>query len=145
MNAHINYDLAQSVAEITDYNGLSALERDFLHLNGILSSLLDAAQTAIADFSPVFKLIDLAGGPKEELIFGFGIRKARTHAWLHAEELTRGRDATTVHGHLERVSLALGYGIAHPHCALRLGASVARRLESTDVAAITRRLNALSP
>lgn len=143
MNAHINYDLAQAVAEVTDVDDIGALERDFLHLNTILAGLLEAAQSAISTYSPAFWLMDVVGGPKDETTFGFALRKARAHAWIHAVELVSGRNATTV-GHLERVALELGHRIARPHCKLRLAARLARQFESTDTAAITHRLNSLA-
>jgi hypothetical protein len=85
MNAHINFDLGISAAEVAAGAGLDAVRQDFLEINAVLAELLEDVQDRIASVSPWMGILDLAGGRKDETYVNFSMTRARDAAWQVAE------------------------------------------------------------
>lgn len=90
MNAHINFDLAQSAAKVAgNADGLSAMKNDFAAVNEVFATLIDEVQQRIGQVSPRFHELDDVVGEADEAILGFSIARARQLAWRTAETLVR--------------------------------------------------------
>ena len=142
MNAHINYDLPIATADITGAAPLTAVQKDFMTINSILSALLDPVQAALGEFSPMLDVLDRVGGRTDEAIASFSILHARDEAWHEATRLAREAPA-----HRDRSVLSLDRRVAlraeHlivPGGVLGHAIGLIAHTESDDVAAVTNRL-----
>lgn len=85
MNAHINFDLGISAAQISEQSSLQDVEADFNEINAILAELLGDVQDRLGRVSPWMRILDFVGGRKDEVIVNFSMRHARDAAWKVAE------------------------------------------------------------
>lgn len=86
MNAHINFDLGISAAQISEESSLEDVEADFNEINAILAELLGDVQDRLGSVSPWMRILDFVGGRKDEVIVNFSMRHARDAAWSVAEQ-----------------------------------------------------------
>jgi len=63
MNAHINYDLAITAAELGARSGMESVRGDFLEINRVLAGLLEEVQRRVASVSPWMGFLDFVGWP----------------------------------------------------------------------------------
>ena len=87
INAHINLDLGIAAATVAPGAEITGLANDFNAINHILSSMVEGVEDEIGEVSPWLRLLDFAGGRKDETIINFSIEKARKWAWAFAERL----------------------------------------------------------
>lgn len=88
MNAHINLDLAATVADLSSLESLEELYTDYLEINRILAEMVDGVQDVLNEFNPGLKVIDWVGLHFDEAVAGFSIRRARDSAWDAAMDLS---------------------------------------------------------
>lgn len=81
MNAHINFDLGISAAQVSEASSLEDVEQDFDEINAILAELLGDVQDRLGSVSPWMRILDWVGGRKDEVLVNFSMRKARRAAW----------------------------------------------------------------
>lgn len=87
MNAHINLDLGIAALEIAPASGLQDLKTDFMRINQILGSMVEAVQQRLARVSPWVGVLDQLGGKVDEAISNFSLVRARRDAWSFAARL----------------------------------------------------------
>jgi hypothetical protein len=146
MNAHINYDLPLAVIAAANGGNVADIQQDFNAINDILQALLDPVQEVIDGFSPLLKILDKVGGRTDEQLVTFSIKTARAEAWHEATRLA-GESATQrerSHQSLDRRVALLGSSIIVPDGPLGMAIGLIARTESTDIAAITRAMQAIS-
>src|SRR4051812_13174243 len=142
MNAHINLDLAIAAATVCPGDALPALHTDFQRINEILAGTLDDFEAALAQVSPMLKLLTRFGDAAEDAIANFSIRAARDDAWQHAGLLAaqaadQQRQAISI---IDAKIAFLGRLIAEPGRALTAILDAINLEESTDLPAIIRAL-----
>lgn len=145
MNAHINLDLAVAAARVAPGAEVTSLEVDFARINDLLASMVDGAQQAIGEFSPMLDVLDRVGGRVDEAVVEFSIRRARHAAWEATELLApmeRDSQRRSVRL-LDRSVKMLGRSIARPGPVVAAAVGVVEITESRDVAAIVDRLRRL--
>lgn len=89
MNAHINLDLGIAAAEAVPPGELAALKDDFFIINRLLTEQIDAMQDKLSAVSPLLFLLDFFGKTRDEKFAEFSLKKARGHAWLVAQRLSK--------------------------------------------------------
>lgn len=87
MNAHISFDLGQSVVDLAPDGLTPTLHRDFDRLNDILAGLINRVQDEIAQVSPLLGLLDRLALGLDEAVVSYSIEAARDAAWDFAEQL----------------------------------------------------------
>lgn len=87
MNAHINFDLAITAAQLGAAHGMDVVRRDFLEINSVLAELLEDVQQRLGSVSPWIGILDFLGGRKDEKVANFSMRRARDAAWSEALRL----------------------------------------------------------
>jgi hypothetical protein len=147
VSAHINLDLAVAAAELLPGPAIESLAVDFARINTVLGSLLDPAQGAIGEHSPLLWLLDWIGGRSDEAVIGFGLEAARSLAWHNARRLAAAGDEARrrFEDEMDVATAVLGERIASPGVLLAVGLRAIRALESRDVAAIADALAAIEP
>lgn len=85
MNAHINFDLGISAAQISEQSSLQDVEQDFNEINVILAELLGDVQDRLGSVSPWMRILDFVGGRSDEVIVNFSMEHARDAAWKVAQ------------------------------------------------------------
>ncbi len=89
MNAHINLDLGIAAAEAVSPEELPALEGDFFIINHLLTEQIEVMQEKLNKVSPLLFLLDLLGKKSDEKFAEFSLKKARAHAWIVAQRLSK--------------------------------------------------------
>ncbi len=146
MNAHINFDLAQAVAD-EEAGNLPVFKDDYDRINDILFELLGPLQDTVAVYIWGAPLVDCMLGRLDESFAGWEMAKARSHAWVHAVELAGAppadKDAILVH--MDRFSVDLGRRLLVPRWN---GAAAiwwtARQLEHGSVPSVVSAIEALA-
>ena len=95
INAHINYDLVLTVADLLQPEWAALTEErraarhaDYCRVNDIIGETIDAIQeTILAPRMPVVALLDRLMGPLDELLMGALITRWRDEVWAHATAL----------------------------------------------------------
>lgn len=101
VNAHINHDLALTVAEIyaEQWAGMDAGARavaqvDFSRVNDIIAATIDEVQDQVLEpFDPVLNMFDVAMGPMDEWLISRLVVSWRARVWEHAVYLLEARDS----------------------------------------------------
>jgi hypothetical protein len=146
MNAHINFDLPLAALEIAAGPALPELEADFFAINRILAGLLDPAQAAVGEFSPLLGILDRIGGRIDEAAGIFSLVNARDEAWHEAHRLAgeaEPRRARSILSLDRRVAL-LAERVIVPGGVYGAAIDLIARTEGSDVHAITDRLLAIA-
>jgi hypothetical protein len=137
INAHVNFDLPQTVVDLVGETGdLTSIRSDFDGINAVLH---DTYNDVIGDLDRVThwtgKVAAMGGGH----LFNFGLHTARDQAWRAAGLLhASAPDARpTEVASLDRLVSVLAYLITRPTIPFRWIAGQARRLETHDSARVT--------
>ena len=148
MNAHINLDLGIAAVEITSDSGLQDLKADFMRINQILGSMVEAVQRRLARVSPWMGVLDHLGGGIDEAISNFSLVRARRDAWSFATRLAslEGQRRRQVIEAKDRATARRTDAILRPGGVLLAPVLVAIRLrETSDVASVIEALSRTSP
>lgn len=86
MNAHINLDLGIAAAQIEPKKEILSLEKDFITINTILSSLVADVERDLTEVWPTLKWILLKTNGVDSFLVDFSMRKAREGSWKYALE-----------------------------------------------------------
>lgn len=137
-NAHMNFDLALSVAESCPADQLPALEPDFATMNRVLSGLLADVRGDLERVWPGLGLLDRVAGEAEDRIIGFSMEKARAFGWALACDLARAGEAERRArvAAAEAVAVGLGTMLASPPPPLDATLAIVRAGERGSVAEI---------
>ncbi|MBK7407572.1 MAG: hypothetical protein IPL49_14680 [Saprospirales bacterium] len=138
MNAHINLDLGIASAEVAPGDQLSSLEGDFMEINKLLGSRIDLVQAKLSELSPLFFLLDWAGGIRDEKFAEFSLNKARNHAWSTAQKLAylSGEEKAIAIAELDGYVSTLNSLITNPGRLLGMVLKLIKRFENKDVKTI---------
>ena len=140
INAHVNFDLPQTVVAVAaDASDLAPIRPDFDAVNGVLHDTYDEL---LGDLDRVTRWTGRAAAMGGGHLFRFSLREARDQAWRTATRLhataPAGR-AVEVRA-LDEMASVLGYLVTRPTIPFRWCTPLLRRLESHDPAAVTRSL-----
>ena len=137
INAHVNYDLAQTVASVGSSSGnFDAVRRDFDAVNDILASTMTDVLRELDQVSRWTNTIASLGGGK---LFNFSLREARAQAWRAGIRLAK-LDAAAQGDYLRELDglvATLAYLVTRPGFPVSLAVPIARRLENRDPKAVT--------
>lgn len=89
INAHINYDLCYTTAEMFPNNSVFDFQHDFNKINIIIQNKLNEFQKKLNKVNSLLKVVDFVGGMNDERIMMFSIRHARSSAWKKALRLAK--------------------------------------------------------
>lgn len=137
MNAHINYDLGISAAEVCPGAELPALRGDFDRINGVLAGMLAKVQHDVEELSPWIKFLDQISDDKvEDAVINWSLTKARDCAWNVATRLAASNPEQSA-GYLAKLDhdVALLGGLVRRPVGVfvKLGLLVIRLRETNDV------------
>jgi hypothetical protein len=93
INAHINLDLGIAAAEVSRGKDIRGLERDFIKINEILSSLVHEVEEDLAAIWPKLHWVLRHFGKVDNLLVDFSMKIAREGAWKFALELAQTPEA----------------------------------------------------
>lgn len=141
INAHVNHDLALAVVEIAASRGadIGSIRPDFNAVNDVLVETYD---DLVDDLNVVSRWATTASSLGGGDAFNFSLRVAREQAWRAAVAMHRLDDAglRAYEAELDRLVCTLAVLITQPPRYIRPLLWLARRLESNDAQAVTRRL-----
>lgn len=88
MNAHINYDLALALKEVSIDPLREQRREDHFAVNAAIKKATDPVQDRIISlYAPVLRILDRGFGRLDEDVANFSIEKARLNAWVSAISL----------------------------------------------------------
>jgi hypothetical protein len=140
INAHVNFDLPQTVVAVADRRGdLPGIRPDFDAVNVVLRSTYD---DVMGDLDRVTRWTGRVAAMGGGHLFNFSLRAARDQAWRAAVDVhARPPDARRAHiAELDRLVTVLAYLVTRPTRPFGWFARAARRLETRDPATVTRAL-----
>lgn len=122
VNAHINYDLVFTVAELLrpEWESLSEAQRrerqgDYTHVNEIIAQTIDAVQEQVLEpVMPLMEVIDRLFGSLDELLISRLITEWREDVWRCAVsllEVQESQERAKVTQQVEAQALKLGRAI----------------------------------
>lgn len=119
INAHINYDLAYTLRDVSIDPDRPSKLRDHNRINDVLHQLVDVVQRALADVYAAsgYTRVDSLFGSFDEDFTLIGLSQARTIAWQNAILLTDRRSARVqwyVNWRVRSVSAGAAYFILAP-------------------------------
>lgn len=89
INAHINYDLGLTLYDVGIDSDRQQKRADHQAINGILASIIDAQQEALAKlYAPGLETIDETFGRFDEQLTLFSLEQGRAQAWRFATVFT---------------------------------------------------------
>jgi hypothetical protein len=140
INAHVNFDLPQTVVAVADRTGdLPSIRPDFDAVNVVLRSTYD---DVIGDLDRVTRWTGRAAAMGGGHLFNFSLRAARDQAWRAAVNIhplpSDARRAETAE--LDALVTVLAYMVTRPTRPFNWFARAARRLETHDPVTVTRAL-----
>lgn len=89
MSTHIRFDLGVAACMIMGDQPMQELRHDFMTVNDILFELVDEIQQRLGRASKLVRLIDQAGGQRDERFICFNMATARHASWHTALELAQ--------------------------------------------------------
>jgi hypothetical protein len=140
INAHVNFDLPQTVVQLVDGGaGLAAIRPDFDSVNKVLADTYDEL---MGDLDRVTRWTSKAAAYGGGWAFNFSLRAARQQAWraatrLAAETDTERRDDVAV---LDELVAVLAFMVTRPTVPARWLVPVLRRLETREPDRVIRAL-----
>ena len=137
INAHVNFDLPQSVAAVARQSGdLAGAREDFDTVNDLLSSVSVDVLGDLGRLSRLTSKIATLGGGR---MFNFSLRAARAQAWNAAERLYALDDQQRAAyvAELDRLVSVLAYLITRPAFPATLFVATARHVEEHDARIVT--------
>ncbi len=93
MNAHINLDLGIAAATVARGRPIGDLEADFMKINQVLATQLQATKARLTEIWRPLWLLDRMVGEADDAIVNFSMRLARDGAWRFANALAEADDA----------------------------------------------------
>ncbi len=136
MNAHINLDLGVAAASTCPGPAVVDLRDDFERINDVLAELVDQMQAAIADVSPMTRVVDAVGLRFDEALVSFSLEHARGRSWAFAEQLAAADTHPDLVAARDRAVAGWGTRIARPGAPLRWALPIARWRERPDLATV---------
>lgn len=136
INTHINLDLAIASAEVAPGESINALQKDFNHINSLISSLIDDIQECLCKvWLPMRMLLRIANG-KQLPVLNFSIAKAREVSWSNAVLLANmnAEQKNIYIQQMDNVVKVLGEKIKSPDIATRFMLNAIHFTEYDDVA-----------
>jgi Family of unknown function (DUF5995) len=140
INAHVNFDLPQTVVKLADQTGdLASIRPDFESINDVLH---DTYGDVLGDLDRVTRWTGQVAAMGGGHLFNFSLRAARDQAWRTAVRLhglaPDARPADV--GALDHLVCVLAYLITRPTLPFRWMVPLARRLETHDPVKVTEAL-----
>lgn len=140
INAHVNHDLAPTVADLVDAGAtLAAVRPDFDAVNDVLAEVY---RDLVHDLDRVTRWTAWADAYGGGRLFKFSLTRARSQAWQAAVRLS-ALDADARRSDLAAIDelvAVVAYLVTRPVAPVRLLARVLRRLENQDAPTVTRAL-----
>ncbi len=142
INAHINLDLGISAVEVTQFQELKSIQKDFNAINRIIAELTAELINKISRISPLLSLLGLHATNYNSVFIQFAISNARDGAWVFAEELSQKTNDDFQDYILERDKKIkkLAEGITHASFFLKLSIWLIRLFEWRKPGKIIREL-----
>ncbi len=137
INAHVNYDLPQAVAEVARETGdLAGVRKDFDAVNDVLAEVSVGVVGELDRLSHWTSMVAGLGGGRA---FNFSLRAARAQAWSAAERLYALDDHQQREyvAELDESVSVLAYLITRPPIPVAVFAFFARFLEQRDPKLVT--------
>ena len=137
INAHVNYDLPQAVAQVARETGdLASVRKDFDAVNDVLAEVSVGVLGELDRLSHWTSMAAVLGGGRA---FNFSLRAARAQAWSAAERLYALDDDQQREyvAELDEVVSVLAYLITRPPIPVAVFAFFARFLEQRDPKHVT--------
>jgi hypothetical protein len=122
INAHINLDLAIAAAQTAPGTTLTALQRDFDHINVILGNQVANVKTSLSAVWPLLRLYDRVAGGAADVMINFSMGRARNASWQAAQSFAALSDSAwdVEIDALDRRTSLLGKVISSPPIRTRL-------------------------
>jgi hypothetical protein len=140
INAHVNFDLPQTVVQLVDGGaGLAAIRPDFEAVNDVLAETYDEIMEDLDRVTRwTSKAASRGGGP----VFNFSLRAARRQAWRAATRLAAETETERRHdvALLDELVAVLAYMVTRPTAPVRWLVPVLRRLETREPDRVIRAL-----
>jgi hypothetical protein len=137
INAHVNYDLPQSVAAVARETGdLDGAHKDFNTVNTVLASVSVGLMRDLDRLTRwTSEAVALGGGR----VFNFSLDAARAQAWSAAERFYAANDeqARTEVAALDELVSVIAYLITRPPIVVAVPAWFVRRLEQHNPRIVT--------
>jgi hypothetical protein len=140
INAHVNFDLPQTVVGLVDAGAeFAAIRPDFDAVNAILAVTYD---DVMGDLGRVTRWTSKAAAGGGGRIFNFSLRAARDQAWRAALRLGAEADAARRDDlvRLDGLVAALAFMVTRPTRPVRWLVPLLRRLETREPEKVTRAL-----
>jgi hypothetical protein len=140
INAHVNFDLPQTVVALADQTGdIASIRPDFDSINAVLRETYDEV---MGDLDRVTRWTGRVAGMGGGHLFNFSLHNARDQAWRTAERLHASAPAlrATEVAALDQMVCVLAHLVTRPTVPFRWIAGLARRIETHDPATVTRAL-----
>jgi hypothetical protein len=137
INAHVNYDLPQTVARLVDEGAeINSIRPDFDAVNDVLAETFDEI---VGDLDGVTRWTSKVAATGGGRLFNFSLRAARSQAWraavrLSGETEAERRDDVAV---LDEMVAVLAYLVTRPSPPFRWLVPILRRLETREPVAVT--------
>ena len=116
INAHVNLDLAIAAAKLAPGNAIHALEKDFNHINVLISELVDDVQKCLEEvWFPMRFLRDVINR-QGHAVLNFSMTAARKTAWANAvllANMNASERATHIKG-MDSMVRSVGERISNP-------------------------------
>lgn len=140
INAHVNYDLPQTVVTVADDTGdLRSIRADFDVINDVLAETFHGITRRLDRVARWTNQIAALGGGR---VFNFSLGAARNQAWAAAERMhpLDGSARTAYVRELDSLVTVLAYLATRPRFPVSLVLPVLRRLEDRDPRRVTETL-----
>lgn len=136
INAHVNLDLAIAAATLAPGKEIHALERDFNHINVLISSLVDDVQKCLEEVWFPMRFLRNVINRQGVAVLNFSMAAARKTAWANAVLLANMNTAEQA-AHIKEMDgmvRRIGERISHPGFWPGLLLRIIRITEYEDVA-----------
>lgn len=135
INAHVNLDLSIAAAKLAPGNNIHALEKDFTHINVLISSLVDDVQKCLEEVWFPMRLLRDVINRQGTAVLNFSMTTARKTAWANAI-LLANMNAADETAHIKGMDIMVrrvGERIAHPGLWPQMLMRIIRFTEYEDV------------
>jgi len=142
INAHINLDLGIAAVAVSG-GRLDTVQKDFVAINTIISSLTYQVLNDIDRVSPLLSLLGLHADNQTSILIQFSIDNARDGAWCFAEELVTKQGAAyeACIAQRDQTIKKLAADLAHPKGIMRFTIWLIHLFEWKNVAKVIKVLH----
>jgi hypothetical protein len=135
MNAHINFDLGITAAELAGEGPMTIVKKDFDSINDILAALTYPVLSELSNISPLLSLLGLHSGNSSSILIQFSIANARDGAWVFAETLheKKGVEFDNCINARDKTITTLAQGLVHTQGFMRFTIWVIKLFEKKNV------------